>query len=209
MRTIVYTDGFNLYYGALQGTPWKWVDIPLLFSNLLEPHHEISAVKYFITRIYGDFGDPDKLRRQEIFFRALQAYRPELEIYYGHFHRHDVMMPLAKPTKARRFAKVIKVEEKGSDVNLAVHLLNDAWLDAYDCAVVVTNDSDLAEALNLVKQHPGSKRIGLVPPRKGQASQRLLKYADFTRRIRPHILEASQLPDPIPGTSLHKPDAWK
>lgn len=39
---------------------------------------------------------------------------------------------------------IIKTEEKGSDVNLAVHLLNDGWLDAYDCAVVVSNDSDLA-----------------------------------------------------------------
>lgn len=46
---------------------------------------------------------------------------------------------------------IIKTEEKGSDVNLAVHLLNDGWLDAYDCAVVVSNDSDLAEAMRLVK----------------------------------------------------------
>ena len=37
-----------------------------------------------------------------------------------------------------------KTEEKGSAVNLAVHLLNDGWLDAYDCAVVISNDSDLA-----------------------------------------------------------------
>lgn len=46
---------------------------------------------------------------------------------------------------------IIKTEEKGSDVNLAVHPLNDGWLDAYDCAVVVSNDSDLAEAMRLVK----------------------------------------------------------
>ena len=46
---------------------------------------------------------------------------------------------------SRQFVEVIKTEEKGSDVNLAVHLLNDAWLDRYECAVVVSNDSDLAE----------------------------------------------------------------
>jgi uncharacterized LabA/DUF88 family protein len=47
--------------------------------------------------------------------------------------------------------EVWKNEEKGSDVNLALHLLNDAWQDAFDCAVVVSNDSDLAEALRMVK----------------------------------------------------------
>ena len=49
------------------------------------------------------------------------------------------------------FTQVYKTEEKGSDVNLALHVLNDAWLDQYDCAVIVSNDSDLAESLRLVK----------------------------------------------------------
>ena len=40
---------------------------------------------------------------------------------------------------------MIRTEEKGSDVNLAVHLLNDGWMNACDCAVVFTNDSDIAE----------------------------------------------------------------
>ena len=59
--------------------------------------------------------------------------------------------------------EVWKNEEKGSDVNLALHVLNDAWQDAYDCGVIVSNDSDLAKSLRLVKaQH--RKLIGLVTP---------------------------------------------
>ena len=76
--------------------------------------------------------------------------------------------------------EVIKTEEKGSDVNLAVHLLNDAWLDRYECAVVVSNDSDLAEATRLVKEHTG-KALGLITPGDSNASRQLLKHADFTR----------------------------
>ena len=38
MRTFVYVDGFNLYYGALKGTPWKWLDLPALFAKVLQPH---------------------------------------------------------------------------------------------------------------------------------------------------------------------------
>ena len=26
MKTIVYVDGLNLYYAALRGTPFKWLD---------------------------------------------------------------------------------------------------------------------------------------------------------------------------------------
>ena len=60
-------------------------------------------------------------------------------------------MPLVRPVGNQRTEQVIKTEEKGSDGNLAVHLLNDGWLDAYDCAVVVSNDSDIAEAMRLVR----------------------------------------------------------
>ena len=58
-------------------------------------------------------------------------------------------MKLANPNSSQEFVEVIRTEEKGSDVNLAVHLLNDSWIDKFDCAVVVSNDSDLAESMPL------------------------------------------------------------
>ena len=45
MRTSVYVDGFNLYYRALRGTPYKWLDLKQLVSNLLAPNHIISDIK--------------------------------------------------------------------------------------------------------------------------------------------------------------------
>ena len=45
MRTFIYVDGFNLYYGALKGTAWKWLDLVALFEKVLQPHHEIIAIK--------------------------------------------------------------------------------------------------------------------------------------------------------------------
>jgi uncharacterized LabA/DUF88 family protein len=137
----------------------------------------------------------------------MQKYIPELSIYYGHFLSHKVSAPLAKPTGGNRFVDIIKTEEKGSDVNLAVHVLNDAWLDNYDCAVIVSNDSDLAESLRLVKEQH-KKTIGLLIPWKHHPSKELMKYADFTKRIRRKVLSMSQLPDPIPGTSIYKPVKW-
>ena len=103
---------------------------------------------------------------------------------------------------------MVKTEEKASDVNLAVHLLNDSWLNAYDCAIVVTNDSDIAEAMRLVKQHH-RKRTGLATPGNRHPSRQLTAHADFSVHIRNKaVLQQSQLPDPIPGTTIRKPDLW-
>ena len=207
MRTFVYVDGFNLYYGALKGTSWKWLDLPALFAKVLQPHHDILTVKYYTARVSATPADQSKPQRQDVYLRALRHYRPEVDVYFGHFLSHAVRAPLAQPVGNRRVAEVIRTEEKGSDVNLAVHLLNDGWLDAYDCAVVVSNDSDIAEAMRLVRQHH-AKRIGLVTPGSSRPSRQLMAHADFSRRVRPNALRGSQLPDPIPGTNIRKPAGW-
>ena len=206
MRTFVYVDGFNLYYGALKGTPWKWLDLVTLFTRVLQPRHRIQAVKYFTARVSGTPADPSKPQRQDVYLRALRRYRPEIEVYFGHFLRHRVRAPLAQPAGNQRTVEVVRTEEKGSDVNLAVHLLNDGWLDAYDCGVVVSNDSDIAEAMRLVRRHCG-KRIGLVTP--GTEGRPATHGArGFLAHIRASGLRHSQLPDPIPGTNLRKPAGW-
>ena len=94
-------------------------------------------------------------------------------------------------------------------MNLALHVLDDAWNDAYDCAVIVSNDSDLAEALRLVKVRH-RKIIGIVTPGAParKTSWQLRQHADFVKPIRQWMLRDSQLPDPIPGTTIHKPAAW-
>jgi uncharacterized LabA/DUF88 family protein len=79
-------------------------------------------------------------------------------------------MPLAaNPSKT---AEVIHTEEKGSDVNLGVHLVNDAWLNRYDCAVVVSNDSDLAEAISLVKAPESGGRFDNAAKTNGSTQER-------------------------------------
>ena len=116
-------------------------------------------------------------------------------------------MPLANPSNTAKFAKVMKTEEKGSDVNLTVHLLNDAWMNAYDCAIVVTNDSDVVEAMRIVKVLK-TKQIGLVTPRSRYPSRRLMIHADFSHRIGSVALRNYQFPSPIPGTKITKPATW-
>ena len=212
MRTYIYIDGFNFYYGAVKDTPYKWLDFKKLFGYLLDTSHQIISIKYFTAIVTGKI-DPDQPVRQKTYIRALKKYIPEISVYYGKFLSHNVFKPLAYPINKNLFRKninfvnVIKTEEKGSDVNLSVQLLNDAWLDLYDCAVIVSNDSDLSESLRLVKELH-KKKIGLITPGQIHPSRELLKYSNFTKRVRKGVLAASQLPDPIPGTTIHKPTVW-
>ena len=94
MKTIVYVDGFNLYYGAVKDTPYKWLNI-LRLCQLLLPKNQIVKIKYFTALVTARPSDPDQPNRQQLFLRALHTI-PGLEIIYGHFLEHEVLMPVAK-----------------------------------------------------------------------------------------------------------------
>ena len=209
MRTYIYIDGLNLYYRALRNTHCKWLDLLSLCERALQSHHRILKIKYFTTRVLEIPNDPQKRARQNSYLHALQHYHPEkIEIHLGRFLRKPAWHPLADPAKNGQMVEVIRMEEKETDVNLAVHLLNDAWKDRYDCAVLVTNDSDMAEGMRLTKlEHPG-KRLGLLSPDPKHHSLELRRHADFSMRLKPRWLRGSQLPNPIPGTNFRKPSSW-
>jgi hypothetical protein len=105
--------------------------------------------------------------------------------------------------------KVIKVEEKGSDVNLACHLLMDAFQGKFDVAAVLSNDSDLVEPIRMVKTVMG-KPVGLLSPVPNPTPD-LASAASFIRHIHPSDLRNSQFPDPLTrpdGSHLVTPASW-
>lgn len=205
-RTYIYIDGFNLYYRGIKNTPYKWLDLKALCLKILDKTHKIEKIKYFTALVSGKV-DPQKPIKQQTYIRALEKHISEFSVHYGHFLSNPAWAVLANPTEKQKFVQIIKTEEKGSDVNLAVHLLNDAWLNKYDCAVIISNDSDLVESINLVKiQH--KKKIGLILPPQCYPSKTLMRKADFVKSIRETALASSQLPNPIPGTKIHKPKTW-
>jgi len=204
LKANIYVDGFNLYYGALKGTPYRWLDIAKLCRIML-PRDTIHQIKYFTALVNPRPTDPDQLTRQQIYLRALETI-PNLEIIYGHFLTHEVMMPLAPPKNG--YAKVIKTEEKGSDVNLALHLLSDGYKNAYDVAVIVSNDSDLLLPIQFVKKELG-KMTGILNPQK-YPSRVLTANADFVKNIRKGVLSKSLFPTTLIDSSgkFKKPTNW-
>lgn len=205
MRANVYIDGFNLYYGALKNEPAiKWLDVKAM-CELYFPIFSIQEIKYFTARIQPKPSDPSQLQRQGFYFRALSTVS-NLSIHYGHFLTSTVNRPLSDGSG---MVSVIKSEEKGSDVNLACHLLNDAYLNRYDVAVVVSNDSDLLCPIRMVKEHLG-KKIALLNPHK-KPSNVLVKNADFIKRIRKGALATCQFPDELSDNNgvFRRPKEWR
>lgn len=81
-QTIVYIDDLNLYYGALKGTSYKWLDIEKLCSRLL-PGDKIVAVKHFAARVKDTPDNSRAAQRQDVYLRALRTLEPLLFIHYG------------------------------------------------------------------------------------------------------------------------------
>jgi len=207
MATIAYIDGFNLYYGALRGSPYKWLDLEALSRRLL-PKDDIHLIRYFTARITARPDDPQQAQRQETYLRALRTLAG-VQIHYGHFLTHAVRMPLANPPRrGPRTAEVMRTEEKGSDVNLASHLLLDAFQNTCDVAVVITNDSDLRVPIRIAEQELGV-RVGIINPHPPKHRSRVLR-GTFFKQLRGSILGDCQLPETLTDArgTIRKPASW-
>ena len=207
-RTIVYIDGFNLYYGCLKGTSYRWLDV-CAFADRLLPRNHVIAVKYFTARVSDTTDDPQQSTRQDTYLRALQA-QPRLSLIEGTFLFKRRRLRLAPEQKGAPATVDVQVaEEKGSDVNLAVHLLHDGHLGRYDAAVVISNDSDLKLPVDLARQRVP---VGLVNPAGGYFAGDLTgKPSDgagkhWWRKLGPSDFLSHQLADPV-GTYA-KPSPW-
>lgn len=207
LRTFVYIDGINLYYGALRKTAFMWLDVSAM-CRLLLPGHDLRQIRYFSAEISARPGDPSAPQRQQTLLRALRTL-PSVSIHLGQFLTHTRRLPLASsPPGAPQYVDVLKTEEKGTDVNIATYLLSDGYEDRFDCAVLVANDSDLLEPVRIVA-HRLKKRIGIVNPHK-HPSKQLLKECAFLKQIRQGVLRESQLPAILHDKhgTITKPTGW-
>jgi hypothetical protein len=226
MRGIFYIDGFNFYYLRMKwASPFKWLNVKALADRISGPNVDIARVDYYTANVSGkvDHGAPN---RQQAYFRALNTV-PEIAIHKGQFLTSEKWSVVVHPARAKPdgyvwaqpepdLVYVKKTEEKGSDVNLASHLLRDAYTGQMDIAYVLTNDTDLVEPIRIVTQEIGlqvcivapcrqrNKRIPIPSPSLAHVSTSKLYIDDAD-------LAACQFPDPIiiKGKSpIRRPATW-
>jgi hypothetical protein len=115
-------------------------------------------------------------------------------------------MPLGVPPEAgSKFVKVICTEEKGSDVNIAAHLIHDPHQRSFGTAILVSNDSDFQEPIRIIRELELS--VGILNPHRQRASRALLEHASFMKQIRKGALKSSQFPANLRDEhgAFHKP----
>jgi hypothetical protein len=209
MTTNVYIDGFNLYYGAVKGTRYKWLDLDALVTSLL-PKDNVKRIRYFTARVVPRADDPQQGLRQDVYLRALRTI-PRLSIHYGRFQVNNVKMPLTHPGRRKRLIEVIKTEEKGSDVNLASYLLLDAFKRDCNVAVVISNDADLKEPIAIAMRELGMA-VGVInphPPRFRSLDLQSL-HPTFFKQLRKSALKRAQFPPKMRDGAgkFFKPTRW-
>jgi uncharacterized LabA/DUF88 family protein len=199
-RVLVYIDGFNLYFGMKEAgfVNCKWLDLRKLVIGLLKPEQELKIIKYFTSRVSND---PDKQKRQTTYIEALETHN--IKIFYGHY-QSDIR-------ECKRCGSVWPVyHEKMTDVNIATHMLVDAYQDNFDMAMLISGDSDLVPPINAVHKHFKQKRVFVAfPPKRHNASVALAaKGSIFIGRKK---LMDSQFPAIVmkkDGYKLQKPKEW-
>jgi hypothetical protein len=209
-RVVAYIDGFNFYFRRLRNKPYRWLDL-VAFIDAVFPNDEVVKVKYFTARVSGKF-DQKKADRQALYLRALETI-PRLEIIEGQYFTKAVSRRLVTPYinqhgETVSFSEIWHSDEKGSDVNLGSHLLNDAWMGIYDLAAVVTNDSDLSAPMRMSAEL--GKTITLLHP-DNNTSKLLMRSATNALYIHDSHLHHAQLADAITlsnGRVIRKPDSF-
>ena len=207
---MVYVDGFNLYNRALRQTRYKWLDLEAMSQRLLR-RYDIHRVRYFTARIKAR-QDAQAPARQAAYLRAIAA-NPKVTVHLGQFLITRTWMP-AHPLEYDSSGDVVKVqvrktEEKGSDVNIASHMMFDAFRDDADAFVLLSNDSDLAETMRLLSI--GMRRTtGIIFPTKNPSNELLSTEPAIIRQVREGTLRFSQMPETVADLNgaVHRPAAW-
>jgi uncharacterized LabA/DUF88 family protein len=217
VRTIVYVDGFNLYYGACRAPGRKWLDLGALCSQLL-PNDEIIEIAYCTANLRKDPRDPEAQLRQRIYQRALETI-PHLKIYRGRFLSKEVTGLLADPADGERSRRTIKTfEEKATDVNLASLMLTDGFEGRYEHAVLISNDGDLKMPIEIVRGRLNLPVTVINPVLRRHGKRRnkalspdpLPPNASFIQ-LRAKPVEECQFPAEVhaqQGAVLSKPPTW-
>ena len=218
IKTIVYIDGYNLYYGLLRKSKLKWLDVVQLFrTHVLDKNAELVEVRYYTAPVLGRMSDdPRSTQRQRQYLQALKTMYPQsLVIVEGRIQASKPHLRLAKPIPQLPELQIVQVfdfNEKKTDVNLASDLITGAWTNLYEQAVICSNDSDLEGALAAVKAHHPKLKIGIVAPISSESHRHisgdLTKHADWKKILSVVHIAASQLPTKIPDSNIQKPISW-
>lgn len=201
-KAIFFIDGFNLYHAIACRpllSPYKWLDMRGLASAFTRTDEIIREIYYFSALAYWR---PHSAARHRL---LINVYRDlGLKIVLGKF--------IEKPRRCSNCGySWITHEEKRTDVNIGVKMLDLAYKNAFDVAFLVTGDGDLVPAIQHIRADFPQKEVKLVVPY-GRSAKELTKYCNFKIRMKLDHISRNRLPDTYKthdGLEISCPDKWK
>lgn len=207
MKTYVYVDGYNVYYGlkklCKERGPWRWLDIGAWVQSQSPAAFEVAHVRYFTAHIKPPY--LAKAKRQKKFLRALES--KGVTVHKGKYETRESRYPLRDPPGTMVW--VMRTEEKQSDVNLASYLLLDALVTKeIEAAIVVSNDSDLVFPVRTLREK--GFPVGILNPHPERPGAELRHIANWYRLAKASKVLAAQLPEEITDEdgTFRRPDHW-
>lgn len=197
MRASLYVDGFNLYHAIddLKDDRLKWLSLRDLGTTIIRRRTEtlvqvtyFSALAHFRSAI-----DPSVVARHRTYLSALEA--TSVSVVLGNFKN--------KPRMYRACgAQWMSHEEKETDVNIAIHIVADAFRDEYDVAYVLSADTDLVPAMRCAREVVGASGkkkevVAVFPPMQNRNVNSLIQNSDRQIRLNRNHISLARLPDPV------------
>lgn len=229
MRTAFFVDGYNLFYGLLAGTPYKWLNLHSLLTHIAfieNPQSSVVSIDYFTSPIKPQLATRGRVSKeaQDAYVRALRASKVAV-----HFGRHQL-----EPAKAPRFVDknthasrqdkvdIWKLEEKETDVHIAISMYRTAsrqtmleGAESIDQIILVSSDTDMTPALKALRTDFPDLVIGVILPyRTGSIRPPPGSLKDNSHWLRRVIsneeLQLHQFPNRVPTHKKPaiKPDYW-
>lgn len=229
MRTAFFVDGYNVFYGLLAGTPYKWLNLEQLLAHIARvenPLSSLASVEYFTSSVKPELATRGIASKeaQDSYVRALKASK--VIVHYGRHQLERANAPrfVSREVGASRQDTVAiwKLEEKETDVHIAISMYRTAsrqeklpWDKRIEQLVLVSGDTDMAPALRAIREDFPHMKIGVVLPyRSGSrrlAPGSLQQHAHWMRRVVTcEELQSHQFPNRVPTHKAPaiKPDYW-
>lgn len=201
-RISFFIDGFNVYHSLIykrRYVKFLWLDYHALAQRYARKlNGSVANIFYFSALAYWNQG---KVQRHNLFIDALKSRG--VKVIMGNFKEKERFC-----NNCHQF--VMGHEEKQTDVNIALYLLNEAYNDTYDIAMIMTNDTDLIPAIKMLKRFFPKKRVGILFPIE-RWSDELKQNCHFFRHTRKSDYSKSQFPNTLTlssGRVINKPAHW-
>ncbi|UCP08421.1 NYN domain-containing protein [Pseudomonas sp. MM213] len=229
MRTAFFVDGYNVFYGLLAGTPYKWLNLPRLLThiaNIENPQSVLASIDYFTSSVKPELATRGRISKeaQDTYIRALRA--SNVTVHYGRHQLERAAAPrfIDKKVAASRLDKVAiwKLEEKETDVHIAISMYRTAARQAnihiaerIQQFVLVSGDTDMTPALRAIREDFPQMTVGVVLPCrtgfKRSPPGSLIEHSHWMRRVvSSEELHSHQFPPRVPTHKAPaiKPDYW-